>query len=505
MALKPSRRALVVFPVMALLTVALILVLRSSILRLPPVAKPSPTDTPPPDYLSLGDGHAARTERAAAVAAYQEAARLRPDDPVPYLRMAQIYVDWGRTGDALDILNHAEALIEEGEEADALDARLEQLRVTAYVARADWPAVVEHSQRLLTLLPLLETDVLIGDSAVRHKLVRAYTELGEWDAARVEYEALLEADPGDILAHERLGILLLGDDPAAIGHFAAAGTELAIRLLVALQEPGAVDDPAYAYALLGQVLFEEGEWALAARLLERALASNPDYADVHAQLGYALGQMAYIQGEAGAGMDEAHSHLLRAVELTPDSVVAHIFLGLHYDRVGDIAAARSEYEAAYDLDPSNPVTCVEIGQTWAAEGRYVAAEVWLREAVSLGPEDPALWEVLARFYTDHNITGEDLGVEAATRLLELLPDEPRAHDLRGWAAFQVGDYETAEASLQQAVTLDPNLASAHYHLGLLWADQGLYQRAQETFTRALDLDTTGELVTPVERALRELP
>jgi tetratricopeptide (TPR) repeat protein len=502
---KSDRRALVAFPIMALLAVALALVLRSSILRLPPVPQPSPTDTLPPDYLTLGDGHAARAERSAAVAAYQEAARLQPDDPVPHLRMAQVYVDWGRAGDALDVLDRAEALIKEREDADALVARLEWLRVAAYVARSDWPAVVEHSQRLLAFLSRLETDAPVGTSAVRRKLARAYTELGEWDAARAEYEALLGADPGDALAYERLGALLLGDEPAAIEYLAAAGTDLAIRLLVVLQEPGVADDPAYADALLGQTLFEEGEWALAVRLFERALASNPDYADVHAHLGYALGQMAYLQGEAGAGMDEAHSHLARAVELAPDSVVAHVFLGLHYDQIGDIAAARSEYETAYDLDISNPVACVEIGQTWAAEGRYVAAEIWLREAVSLRPEDPALWEVLARFYTDHNITGEGQGVEAAARLVELLPDEPRAHDLQGWAALQVGDYETAEASLERAVELDPDLASAHYHLGLLWVDRGLYRRAREAFTQALDLDARGELVTSVERALGELP
>ncbi|RLC91794.1 MAG: hypothetical protein DRI77_13490, partial [Chloroflexi bacterium] len=164
-----------------------------------------------------------------------------------------------------------------------------------------------------------------------------------------------------------------------------------------------------------------------------------------------------------------------------------------------------EYETAYDLDPTNPATCIEIGQTWAAEGRYVAAEIWLREAVSLQPYDAALWEVLARFYLDHNITAEGQGIETTAELVRLSPDDARAHDLRGWAAFQVGDYDTAESSLWRAISLDPALAAAHYHLGRLWAAQGAHQKAREAFIRALDLDTTGELVPPVERALGELP
>ena len=466
---KPAHRPLVTIPALALLAVALVLVLR-------------PADMPYLDFLRQGDEHAARAERTAAVAAYQEAAHLRPGDPTSHLRLAQVYLDWGRSDEALFAIAEAEWL-------GAEETASERLWIAFYAARADWPAVVEHAQRLLAFAP--------ADVATRHALARAYAELLEWDAARAEYQALLRADPTDSVAHERLGALLLGDDPAATRHLLSAQTGLANRLLVALAETGAVDDPAYASALLGRTLFEAQEWALAARQFERALSYNPDYPDAHAYLGYAL--------DLTGHPDEARPHLRQAVALAPDSPVAHIFLGLHYDRLGDIAAARAEYETAYDLDPTNPATCLEIGQTWATEGRYVAAEIWLREAVSLQPYDPALWEVLARFYLDHNITAEGQGIETTAELVRLVPDDARAHGLRGWAAFQVGDYDTAESSLWRAISLDPALAAAHYHLGRLWAARGAHQKARETFIRALDLDTTGELVPLVERALGEGP
>jgi tetratricopeptide (TPR) repeat protein len=293
---------------------------------------------------------------------------------------------------------------------------------------------------------------------------------------------------------------MLGEDPVAVAHLAAAGTDLADRLLAALWEgeaaAGAVGDPAYASALLGQVLLEAQQWALAARQFERALSLNPEYPAAHAYVGHALDQM----GHPG----EARFHLRRAVTLAPDSAVAYTFLGLHYDRLGAVSAARAEYEAAYDLDPDNPATCVEIGQTWAAEGRYVAAEIWLRQAVSLRPDDPAMWEVLTRFYLDRNITAEGRGVEAAARLVALSPDEAVAHDLQGWAAFQVGDYDAAEESLLRAAALDPGLAAPHYHLGRLWAVQGALEEARRSFIRALDLDTTGAMIPLVERAMDEI-
>jgi tetratricopeptide (TPR) repeat protein len=209
-------------------------------------------------------------------------------------------------------------------------------------------------------------------------------------------------------------------------------------------------------------------------------------------LGHALDQMGYP--------DDAEPHLLGATGAASDSPVAYTLLGLHYDRLDEEAAARAQYEAAYDLAPENPALCVEIGHTWAAEGRYVAAEIWLREAISLKPDDPGLWEILARFYLDHNITSDDRAVLAAEELLGLVPNGAHAHDLRGWAAFQVGDYAIAHEHVQRAIELDPEMASAHYHLGLLKTAQGYPEEAQEAFTRAIDLDVTGKFRALVQRA-----
>ncbi|OQY20750.1 MAG: hypothetical protein B6I34_08465 [Anaerolineaceae bacterium 4572_32.1] len=457
MAHKSTHRLLVTIPALAILALALALTLR-------------PAQMPYLDLLRQGDALAADTERTAAAITYREATRLRPGDPAPYLRLARLYLDWGRSDDALTAIAEAERLGAEETE------KIERLQVAIYVDRADWPAVAEHAQRLLTLAP--------ADSDARHTLARAYAEQQEWNAAQVEYARLLDLDPTDQVAHERLGALMLDNDPAAIQHLYAAQTDLAERLLAALMA-SATAEPAYANAMEGRILFQAQEWALAARQFERALFHNPDYPDAHAYLGYALNQM-------GRPV-QARPHLQQAVTLAPDSAVAHIFLGLHYDRLGDVSAARAEYEAAYELDPQNPAICVEIGQTWAAEGRYTAAEIWLQEAISLQPYDPALWEALARFYLDHNITASDHAVDATTELVQLLPADARAHDLRGWAALQAGDFATALDNLQEAISLDPTLASAHYHLGRLWAIQGEYQKAQAAYTRALDLDTTGEI------------
>jgi Flp pilus assembly protein TadD len=430
--------------------------------------------------------HAAKAERTAAVAVYREMARLRPKDPLPYLELARVYLAWGRCEEALDAVSEAERL---GAEA----AELERLRVLVHVRNAEaavrervshWEAVADHGERLARLEP--------GDRETSRLLARAYLELREWRTARSIYEDLLASDPTDAMARERLGALLLGDDPVAFEHLHASGTDLSEQLLNVSVGGLATEGPGYGHALVGQILIEHREWALAGRQLSWAVQYHPTYADAHAYLGHALDQMGY--------RDEARSHLLEATALAPTSAVAHIFLGLHYDRWGDTRAARVAYETAYDLAPENPAICIEIGQTWAAEGRYVAAEIWLREAVSLRPDDPALWEVLARFYLDHNIASNDRAAEAAERVLQLAPDSAQAHELRGRAAFQTGRYGVAERHLQRAIELEDTLASAHYHLGMLRSAQGREDEAERAFRRAIDLDTTGTLLPRIERA-----
>jgi tetratricopeptide (TPR) repeat protein len=463
----PDRRLFLVSLALALLALALLFVLH-------------PLDAAYQAYLRQGDAYAEAVERAAAALSYEQAARLRPATAEPYLRLAHLYLEWGRLPEALDALAQAERL---GVEAPDRE-RLARLWVDAYTAQADWPAVVERSHRLLAIVP--------DDPAARRSLARAYIELRAWDAAQAELESLLEIDPSDAWAHERLGALLYGYDSAAVPHLSVARTSLSESLLVVAESPGVDQDPAYASALFGQALFAAEEWALSTRQFERALSYSPGYADVRAYLGHALDQMGHL--------DEAGPHLIQAVELAPDSVVTRVFLGLYYEQLGDYAAARTEYEVAYDLDPENPATSVALGRTWIAEGRLDVAEFWLTNAVSLAPDDPAVWRILARFYLEYNLTSEERATLATLRLTELAPTDARTHDLQGWASLQAGDYEKAEASLMLALSLDPDLPSAHFHLGLLWQVRGDYERADAAFTRALDLDTTGNLVPEVARA-----
>jgi len=432
-----------------------------------------------PAYLMLirqGDEHATRLERTAAAALYEQAASIRPRDPQAYLHAARLYLEWGRP-------DEAQAAITQAARAGATQPEVARLWIALYTWRSEWPAVLTHARQLLARQP--------DDTAARQALARALLEMRDWEAARMEYETILRLVPGDTVAHERLGILLAGEDNRlARQHLSLADTGLAKQIAAILDEEKTAG-AAYVAVLLGRVLIEHEEWSLAACQLSRAVTLHPYYADAHAYLGYALSRMGYPE--------MASYHLARGVELAPASPAAHILLGLHYKHLGNLSSARAEYEQAYALDPLNPATCTEIGLALAAEGRYTEAEIWVRQATSLAPQDPRLWEVLARFYLDHNLIGDERIADVLARLFALAPGEAWVYELQGRAYLQTGEYEAARESLLTAIELDPLLASAHYYLGLVYKAMGLREQARSSFTRASDLDTSGALRPLIER------
>jgi len=440
-----------------------------------------PSDRPYLDVVLRGDTHADRGERSAAVGAYLEATAILPGEPDTYVRLARSYLDWGRTPAAERALLQAQL-------AGASDADVARLRVATAAQRGAWATVVRLAVPLLDTFP--------ADRSLQHTLATAYLELRAWDAAEFQYGLLVGLDPGDTLAQERLGILTLGklDAPR---HLALADTELAARILDVLADPRAAQDPNALHLAVGRVLLDAEEWPLAAREFERVLHVNQGPPDAYATLGFVLDQMGYV--------DDAQGVLELAVNLAPESALAHTLLGVHHDLLGYVRAARAEYETAYDLDPENAALCVEIGGTWVAERQYTVAAVWTDEAARLAPENAEVWQALASFYLNGVLDVEGHGVAAAERAVELAPDDPATHELLGRVRLELGAYDVAEGELRRALALDPGRVAAQYYLAQVLEAQGRRVDAGEAFARAPDLDVAGQCCVLLSRAMMREP
>ncbi|HEC24119.1 MAG TPA: tetratricopeptide repeat protein [Chloroflexi bacterium] len=328
-------------------------------------------------------------------------------------------------------------------------------------------------------------------------LAEIYIARREWKQAGDVLANLARFAPGDAGLHYRLGLIQALDEP----DWAVVALAQAVALDPSLAEPLAdlrtvlderpADPPDLAYTRLGIAYLRLEELPLAEEALSRAVAYNPAY-------GEALAYLAYVR----ARLDEpALGAAQQALALSPDSPAVLSLVGLTWKQLSRPIEARTAFEKAYALDPSNPAFAVEIAATHRAEHAYEWAEIWMQEAVRLAPDDPRFKILLAQFYVDEEYRVEEAGLPLAEELVAELPESAAAHEVLGWAYFLTGDVTAARRELEQALSLNPELARAHAHMGILLEEQGQIGAALEHYTTASELEPDGPFGELARRAL----
>jgi Tfp pilus assembly protein PilF len=147
-------------------------------------------------------------------------------------------------------------------------------------------------------------------------------------------------------------------------------------------------------------------------------------------------------------------------------------------------------QQALQLDPENAAIYVELAQTEAQRGNLTFAEDYLSKAAIAAKDDLNIQLLRVKFYALRGYRLEEAGIPAAEALITVDKDNAELHDLLGWMQFLSGDSDQAERSLRHALELDPNLASARYHLARYLAKQGETSAAVTEYQRVVDLDTS---------------
>src|ERR1035438_4880631 len=89
----------------------------------------------------------------------------------------------------------------------------------------------------------------------------------------------------------------------------------------------------------------EGNTVEAIKLYRKALATAPDYAEAHANLGHQL----LNSGQ----LDQAQSSLIKALDLSPNSPLAQADMGLLLAARGEFEGARRHLERSLTLAPGD--------------------------------------------------------------------------------------------------------------------------------------------------------
>jgi tetratricopeptide (TPR) repeat protein len=217
-----------------------------------------------------------------------------------------------------------------------------------------------------------------GDSAAI--LANAYQRLGRYDAALEVVTAAMEAGKNTPELHNIMGLLYWRhlDDPVN----AAAAFQEAI----ALDPTGEASLPARFN--LSSLMLTQGQADEALALLDEALVTSPNDANVHFNRGLALHTIAR-RDENADQLVMAMDEYAKALELDPTHAKAHCNTGVLLAQMGDLEAAVTHYLAAIAGDSSLTVAYRNLAIAYEGLEQYSeAAQMW-RDYAGLEGVDPA--------------------------------------------------------------------------------------------------------------------
>jgi tetratricopeptide (TPR) repeat protein len=426
---------------------------------------------------------------ASAIEAYEQIAALSPNDPEALLAIGEIYLYQRRWPLAEDVFNRA--LARNGKNAKAMSG----------LATARW----EQGDRQRAV-SLWETALSLGKADSDLSDIQVHLALAYLDMDRpAEAEAILRdelASRSNPAAHLYLGMMRAIDDPSSARRELKSITNnqspamISTRdyLLESLDVAETAGTAAGQAKSMGVAFVQIGEWQLARAALERALQLDPTDAEAAAFLGHAESQLGR----------PAFTNLAMAVESQPDWPLGHYLLGLFYLNQEAYEFAVEEFKATLRLDPGNAQALADLARAYVGLGHYLEAEEALTRAAKSAPEDLTFHAALVRFYADHTYQVTDRGLAAARAAADLAPEDPQIRDMLGWMHFLAGDPAKARLHLESALGLDPELASAHYHMGVLRNALGEEEAARFAFLRAIDLDTEGVYRRQAQKFLHDM-
>ena len=199
--------------------------------------------------------------------------------------------------------------------------------------------------------------------------------------------------------------------------------------------------------------------------------------------------------------EEAEADLTQAIELDADSTLAYSNRAIARLYLDLKAEALADANRAVELDESELYTRLYVARY---SGEY---EIAIKDATRLLEleGDPTAYLLSARGAAYVDSGQVERGLEDLNNALELDPHYTAGFDRRGYTYSLLGDYERAEADLDEALrglaTLPPEArAELHYHWALLFKAQGQLENARAEIDEARKLVE----VPDVRRAIEEL-
>lgn len=498
------------------------------------------TTTPPPDsdiptvYYGLGLAYTGLERFEDAVTAYERSIAYQPDWAYSHAALASAYANMHRYTEALDAYKVAVGL-------DPNDEMIHHQLGNVYSKRGEHAAAIRHQQQAIAIAPEF--------AEAHYQLGLLYAQEKRWTDAITSYQTAYAHDDAlvEVLYNLAQAYLRVGDTSAARQQMALFEKRKAVitpfhQLRGALQRTQDTTERSQILANIGRLYLKDGHYEKAVWEYQKALGIDPQLASAYTGLGLAYTMLEryseaviaqrkalelqpnLAKAHAGLGLtyfrqnglESALEHYRHAVALDPEFLEARLKIGIILLNQKHYAEAIDTYLAILDIKPDDPEVYYNLGLCYAhqakasadessAEGLTFSALTTLEKAVALSVSDaddlseteqpPFLAET---YYLIGELQASKADFNAAEKAY-LASGLPKAYHALAQliAKFarknrdnskREANLETARRYAQEAVRLDPNVASYYNTLALIDFQRGDYSQAEQAIRKALELD-----------------
>ena len=370
----------------------------------------------------------------------------KPNSPAGYVNLAAAYMKQARRTGEFALNENAQRAVTRALELDANNIPARKLESSLHLANHRFHQAIDAAKKLEAELP--------SDSFVYGVLADAYVEIGEYKNAVTAAQKMVDLKPGTA-SYSRVAQLrsLHGDHGGAVEMFTRAARSA---------DPNDIETRSWCLVQLGDEYWKHGDYSIAEKIYDEALAINP---------GYFLAIVSKGRVRASAGDIASAEQLLLDVQTTLPNANATLLLGDIYWQRGDVEKANRQYEQfdAMQAKLGDAADHRRLVISWADRGKI----------------DDAL-EMARREY-------------AAEKSIY-------SADLLAWSLFRAGNVAEALSYSREAIRLNTVDARLLFHAGMIAKANGDRREARRLLKAALKLSPAFDLLNAPEarNALAEL-
>jgi tetratricopeptide (TPR) repeat protein len=421
------------------------------------------TDRTPKMENALGAAYEQLKKFKEAIAAFQRAKDMEPGDLRTRDALAQSLLKDNQLEEALK--QYRELLDADPEDVDALvhiseiqrrQQKYEDALASIRQARKKAPAEPHNSgYNEGILLEIGYNEGLLLDF------------LGRYDEAAGVYEKMVDLTShanGAYTAEEKSNRAIFLERLGMVYHEQNKSAD-AIAAYQKLIDMGG-EQAVRGYQFQVDALRDDKQFDKAVEIARKAVAANPKDRDLKLML---AGELIDLN-KADEGVALAKSLLANSREDRPVWLdLAQMYVRAHRWKEAEEALNKVE---AMTVKPEDRTYLLFMRGEWAERQKhYEPAEQFFRQALAQDPASAMTLNYLGFMMADR---GKELpeALKLIRKAVDLDPLNGAYLDSLGWVYFKMGDYESAEQYLRQAVQRDTNDPSVHDHLGDLYEKTG---------------------------------